>query len=79
EMEKLERARQLLHRRRKQLNEQLEICSKKDEGFVYFRYIDKQTILKVETPQVNPHNQSDLYYRKLADVVEKIGDVIDNY
>ncbi|MGQ9009235.1 MerR family transcriptional regulator [Bacillus stercoris] len=79
EMEKLERARQLLHRRRKQLNEQLEICSKKDEGFVYFRYIDKQTILKIETPQVNPHNQSDLYYRKLADVVEKIGDVIDNY
>ncbi|AWM17750.1 MerR family DNA-binding transcriptional regulator [Bacillus inaquosorum] len=79
EMEKLERARQLLHRRRNQLNEQLDICSKKDEGFVYFRYIDEQTILKVETPQVNPHNQSDLYYRKLADVLEKIGDVVDNY
>ncbi|MCR6598757.1 MerR family transcriptional regulator [Bacillus halotolerans] len=79
EMEKLERARQLLHRRRNQLNEQVDICNKKDEGFVYFRYIDEQTIIKVETPQVNPHHQSDLYYRKLADVVEKIGDVVDNY
>ncbi|MFB0637212.1 MerR family transcriptional regulator [Bacillus rugosus] len=79
EMEKLERARQLLHRRKNQLNEQLEICSKKGGDSVYFRHIEEQTILKVETPQVNPHEQPDLYYRKLADVLEEIGDVVDNY
>ncbi|WP_270571920.1 MerR family transcriptional regulator [Bacillus glycinifermentans] len=79
EMERLERARQLLQRRKNQLHEQLEIRTKKEEGLVYVRHIEGQTILKVATPQVNPHDQSDLYYRKLAEVLEERGDIVDNY
>jgi DNA-binding transcriptional MerR regulator len=69
EMDNLERARRLLHRRKNQLKEQLEICNR-EKGIVYFRYMEEQTILKVATPQVNPHDQSDLYFRKLVDVLE---------
>lgn len=79
EMERLERARQLLHRRKNQLHEQVEIRTKKEEGLVYVRHIEGQTILKAATPQVNPHDQSDLYYRKLAEVLEERGDMVDNY
>ncbi|MCI4128704.1 MerR family transcriptional regulator [Bacillus haynesii] len=79
EMERLERARQLLQRRKNQLHEQLEIRTKKEEGLVYVRHIEGQTILKAATPQVNPHDQSDLYYRKLAEVLEERGDIVDNY
>ncbi|WP_256860376.1 MerR family transcriptional regulator [Bacillus sonorensis] len=79
EMERLERARQLLQRRKNQLHEQLEIRTKKEEGLVYVRHIEGQTILKAATPQVNPHNQSDWYYRKLAEVLEERGDMVDNY
>lgn len=79
EMENLERARRLLQRRKNQLKEQLEICSKKEEGLVYFRHIEEQTILKVATPQVNPYDQPDLYVRKLANVLEERGDIVDNY
>jgi DNA-binding transcriptional MerR regulator len=55
EMDNLERARRLLHRRKNQLKEQLEICNR-EKGIVYFRYMEEQTILKVATPQVNPHD-----------------------
>ncbi|KKI92745.1 transcriptional regulator [Bacillus sp. SA1-12] len=79
EMENLERARRLLQRRKRQLNEQLDICDKKEEGLIYFRHIEEQTILKVETPQVTPHDPPDLYVRKLADVLEERGDMVDNY
>ncbi|TYS10657.1 MerR family transcriptional regulator [Bacillus subtilis] len=79
EMERLERARQLLHRRKNQLHEQVEIRTKKEEGLVYVRHIEGQTILKAATPQVNPHDQSDLYYRKLAEVLEERGEMVDNY
>ncbi|MGG1218717.1 MerR family DNA-binding transcriptional regulator [Priestia endophytica] len=78
EMDNLERARRLLHRRKNQLKEQLEICNR-EKGIVYFRYMEEQTILKVATPQVNPHDQSDLYFRKLVDVLEERGDMVDNY
>lgn len=79
EIEKLERARRLLQRRKKQLNEQLDICSKKEEELIYVRHIEEQTILKVETHQITPHNPPDLCIRKLADVLEERGDMVDNY
>ncbi|MCY8235308.1 MerR family transcriptional regulator [Priestia endophytica] len=79
EIEKLERARRLLQRRKNQLKEQLEICRKKEEGLIYFRHIEKQTILKVETTQVNPHDQPDLHVRKLSEVLEEKGDMVDNH
>ncbi|MEW9672921.1 MerR family transcriptional regulator [Ammoniphilus sp. 3BR4] len=79
EIENLERARRLLVRRKQQLREQLEICARKEEGIVYHRHIEEQTILKVERCEVNPFEQPDLYFRKLADVLEERGDIIDNY
>ncbi|WP_176586033.1 MerR family transcriptional regulator [Priestia megaterium] len=79
EMEKLERARRLLQRRKKQINEQLDICNKKEEDTIYVRHIEEQTILKVETAQITPHTPPDLFIRKLADVLEERGDMVDNY
>lgn len=79
EMEKLERARLLLQRRKNQLKEQLEICNKKEEGLIYFRHIEEQPILKVATPSVNPHDAPDLYVRKLADVLEEKEYMVDNH
>jgi DNA-binding transcriptional MerR regulator len=78
EMDKLEHARLLLQRRKDQLKEQLDI-NKKERGLVYFRDIEEQTILKVATPQVNPHDNPDLYVRKLADVLEEKECMVDNH
>ncbi|WP_411345396.1 MerR family transcriptional regulator [Paenibacillus sp. WLX1005] len=79
EMLKLEKSRKLLQKRKKQLHEQLEICERKGSGLVYSRYVEKQTILKICTPPLNPHEQPDMYYRKLVDIVEEKGDLADNY
>lgn len=46
---------------------------------VYIRDIEEQTVLKVDTPQVNPFDQSDFYFHKLADVLEERGDIVDHY
>ncbi|TRZ40670.1 MerR family transcriptional regulator [Niallia circulans] len=78
EIRNLEKARRLLYRRKNQLKEQLDICSKKIES-VYFRYIEEQPIIKVETPQLNGFEQSDIYFRRLADVLEERGDIVDSY
>jgi len=79
ERENLERSRRLLERRKSQLKEQLDICTKKQENSVYSRSMKEQTILRIETPADNSFSQSEFYFRKLAKMLEERGDIVDNY
>ncbi|MED1189078.1 MerR family transcriptional regulator [Bacillus paralicheniformis] len=78
EVKKLEDAKCLLEKRKRQLNEQLEICEK-ERGEVYFRSIKEEGILKMTTQSLNPlTGRPGLYVRKLANVLEEKGCIIDN-
>ncbi|GMA08672.1 hypothetical protein GCM10025886_18230 [Tetragenococcus halophilus subsp. flandriensis] len=79
EREQLERSKRLLDRRKSQLKEQLDIWTKKQENTVYTRTMPKQFIVRVETATTDSFNQAEFYFRKLAQMLEERGDVIDNY
>ncbi|MCG7381370.1 MerR family DNA-binding transcriptional regulator [Paenibacillus sp. ACRRY] len=80
EIEKLQRSQRLLLRRKDQLREQLEICAKNEEGAIYNRHIEEQSILKVvNSCEADLYDQSDFNFRRLADVLEERGEIIDNY
>ncbi|MDN4084528.1 MerR family transcriptional regulator [Paenibacillus polymyxa] len=78
EFKKLENAKCLLEKKKRQLKEQLEICEK-ERGEVYFRSIKEDRILKMATQSLNPFKgRSGLYVRKLANVLEEKGCIIEN-
>jgi|SRR5690625_375571 len=78
ELNRLESSRCLLQKRRRQLNEQMEICSM-EKGTVYFREKHEEDILKVETPYLNLNDNPGLDARKLATILEEKGCIIDNH
>ncbi|MFF2885152.1 MerR family transcriptional regulator [Bacillus toyonensis] len=78
EFKKLESAKCLLEKKKRQLKEQLEICDKV-RGEVYFRNIKEERILKMSTTLLSPFNgRPGLYVRKMANVLEEKGCIIDN-
>jgi DNA-binding transcriptional MerR regulator len=78
EFKKLQDAKCILEKKKRQLNEQLEICGK-ERGEVYFRSIKEERILMMPTPSLTPFNgRPGLYVRKLANVLEEKGCIIDN-
>ncbi|GAK42208.1 BmrR [Paenibacillus sp. TCA20] len=80
EIEKLQRSRRLLLRRKEQLKEQLEICERNEEGIIYNRYTEEKNIIKVvNSCEMDLFEQSDFNFRRLADVLEERGDIINNY
>ncbi|MEK4974726.1 MerR family DNA-binding transcriptional regulator [Niallia sp. FSL R7-0648] len=78
EMKRIESAKCLLQKRKMQLKEQLEICSK-EKGTIYFREKGEEKILKVSTPCLNSDSDPGLNARKLASVLEDKGCIIDNH
>ncbi|MCM3213232.1 MerR family transcriptional regulator [Niallia taxi] len=78
EFKKLQDAKCILEKKKRQLNEQLEICGK-ERGKVYFRSIKEERILKMSIKALTPSNgRPGLYVRKLANVLEEKGCIIDN-
>ncbi|PKG23355.1 MerR family transcriptional regulator [Niallia nealsonii] len=75
---KLQDSQLLINKRKSQLYEQL-LLQKRKLGVVYKRTIEERFILKVSCDQVNPHDNPDLYIRKLATVLEKEGSMVDNH
>lgn len=78
EFKKLQDAKCILEKKKRQLNEQLEICGK-ERGKVYYRTIKEERVLIMPTVSLTPYNgRPGLYVRKLANVLEEKGCIIDN-
>ncbi|MED4240966.1 MerR family transcriptional regulator [Priestia megaterium] len=77
QIKKLENIQQLLNHHKSQLHEQI-LINNQELGVVYTRKIEKRTLLKVDCQDVvTPLDQPDIYFRELADALEKEGTVID--
>jgi len=78
EIVKLKNIKQLLNQRKNQLREQF-FLKNQEHGVVYTRQIEKRAVLKLNCEDiVTPLDNPDVYFRKLADVLEKAGTVADN-
>lgn len=77
QIKKLEDIQQLLNHHKSQLHEQI-LLSNQELGVVYTRKIDERSVLRLECQNiVTPLDQPDMYFRELADVLEKQGTVVD--
>ncbi|MGG0289540.1 MerR family transcriptional regulator [Bacillus pacificus] len=77
QIKKLENIQQLLNHHKSQLHEQI-LLNNQELGIVYTRKIDERSILKLDCQDiVTPLDQPDMYFRELADTLEKEGSVVD--
>ncbi|MED4041315.1 helix-turn-helix domain-containing protein [Niallia taxi] len=77
-IKKLQDSQTLINVRKSQLYEQQQLQSR-ELGVIYKRTIQERFILKVSCNHVTPHDNPDLYIRKLAGIIEMEGGVIDNH
>ena len=78
EIKKLQNIQQLLNHRKSQLREQL-FLKNQEHGVAYTRKIEERSVLKMNCNDiVTPLDNPDIYFRKLADVLENAGTVVDN-
>ncbi|MEC1661668.1 MerR family transcriptional regulator [Bacillus halotolerans] len=77
QMKKIENIHQSLKHHKSQLHEQI-LLNNQEHGVVYTRKIDERLVLKVDCKDtVTPLDQPDIYFRELADALEKEGTVVD--
>ncbi|WP_260287826.1 MerR family transcriptional regulator [Peribacillus aracenensis] len=77
QIKKLENIQHLLNHYKSQLHEQI-LLNNQELGVVYTRKIDERNVLKVDCQNVvTPLDQPDIYFRELADALEKEGTVVD--
>ncbi|MEM1506241.1 helix-turn-helix domain-containing protein [Domibacillus sp. 8LH] len=78
QIKKLENVQQLLNQRKSQLREQI-LLTNQQRGVVYTRKIEERSILKMDcTAKVTPLDPPDVYFRKLANVLEEAEATVNN-